>query len=201
MGSWFSQQPDLDSIGFELKLQSKQLEREAVRSDKEQKIEESKAKRNLEKGLIDNARINAENSIRKKNEALNYRRLAGKVEAISSRISAAQRTDQIMQQFSNVMPRMQNVLKTLSPENISKTMSDFEQVFEDLDVIGAHMNVALNSATAVSTPISEVDSLLTRIADEHNIQVQEEMGELPIGMRRKDAASEQDLKSRYENLK
>jgi charged multivesicular body protein 1 len=195
-------QHELDNMLFDMRLQSKQLEREAARSEKDMRTEEAKAKRNLERGLVDNARINAENSIRKKNEALNYRRLAGKMDAVGSRITAAQRTEQMAKQFSMVVPRMQRVLKSMSPENISRTMTDFERVFEDLDVTSAYMNDALNSATAVSTPVTEVDSLLSKIASEHGIQVQEQMGEVPLaGLPAKQAVPEDELKSRFERLR
>jgi charged multivesicular body protein 1 len=202
MGSWLSwnSQVDFESMVMDMRLQAKQLEREAIRSDKDSKTEEAKAKRNLEKGLIDNARINAENAIRKKHEALNYRRLAGKTEAVSSRITTALRTKQMTDQFSNAVVKMQGVMQTLDPQNVSKTMADFEKCFEDLDVTGAYITDSLNSATAVSTPVSEVDTLLGRIAAEHNIQVQEQMGEVPLGglsLR----APEEELKARYDQLK
>jgi len=107
-------------------------------------------------------------------------------------------------QFSKVMPRMQRVLKSMSPENISRTMTEFEQVFEDLDVTSAYMNDALNSATAVSTPVSEVDKLLGEIASAHGIQVQEAMGEVPITgivAAPREVVPEEELKARFERLK
>jgi charged multivesicular body protein 1 len=196
-------QLELDNMIFDMRLQAKQLQREAARSEKDQKAEELKAKRNLERGLVDNARINAENAIRKKNEALNYHRLAGKMDAVGSRIIAAQRTEEMTKQFSKVVPRMQRVLKSMSPENISRTMTEFERVFEDLDVTSAYMNDSLNSATAVSTPVTEVDTLLSKIASEHGIQVQEQIGEVPLtGLHAApQAVPEDELKSRFERLR
>jgi len=65
MGNKNSQE-ELDNMIFDMKLQGKQLEREAARSEKDKKAEEAKARRNLERGLVDNARINAENAIRRR---------------------------------------------------------------------------------------------------------------------------------------
>ena len=43
----------------------------------------------LEKGNVEGARIYAENAIRKKNESLNYLRMAARVDAVASRVQSA----------------------------------------------------------------------------------------------------------------
>ena len=43
----------------------------------------------LQKGSVEGARIYAENAIRKKNESLNYLRMASKVDAVASRTQSA----------------------------------------------------------------------------------------------------------------
>ena len=48
---------------------------------------------------VEGARIYAENAIRKKNEALNYLRLASRVDAVSSRIQSAVAMKQVFYQF------------------------------------------------------------------------------------------------------
>ena len=43
----------------------------------------------MEKGNVEGARIYAENAIRKKNEGLNYLRLASRVDAVANRVQTA----------------------------------------------------------------------------------------------------------------
>ena len=43
----------------------------------------------LEKGNVEGARIYAENAIRKKNESLNYLRMAARIDAVASRVQSA----------------------------------------------------------------------------------------------------------------
>jgi charged multivesicular body protein 1 len=45
----------------------------------------------IEKGNIEGARIYAQNAIREKNQALNYLRLASRIDAVSSRLEVAVR--------------------------------------------------------------------------------------------------------------
>ena len=75
----------LDQI-FNLKFTSKQLQRTARKSEKEEKSEKLKIKKAIEKGNIDGAKIYAQNAIRKKNEALNYMRLGSRLDAVVSRL-------------------------------------------------------------------------------------------------------------------
>lgn len=52
-------------------------------------ISSSSSLQSLEKGNVEGARIYAENAIRKKNESLNYLRMAARVDAVASRVQSA----------------------------------------------------------------------------------------------------------------
>ena len=174
MGGKASSEQLADTI-FEMRLANKQLTKESQRCEKEERQEKEKAKRNLEKGMIDIARIHAENAIRKKGESLNYLRLASKMDAVASRIQSASRTESMTHNFSRVIPQMNRVMKNMKLENISQTMTDFEKCFENLDVASGFINESLNQTTSVSAPKEQVDGLLGEIASEHNIKVSEEL--------------------------
>ena len=45
-------------------------------------------------------------------------------------------------------------------------MDKFERQFEDLDVQSASMDQAMSNTTTLSTPQSDVDSLMHEVADE-----------------------------------
>lgn len=49
----------------------------------------------LQQGNIEGARIYAENAIRKKNEGLNYLRMAARVDAVSNRVQTAMMTKEV----------------------------------------------------------------------------------------------------------
>lgn len=131
---------NLDDTLFNLRFSSKQLEKESQRSERDEKREKAKVKKALEKGMIDNARIYGENAIRKHNEALNYLRLASKLDAVASKIKSATRTQELTREFGNMVPQINNALKGMDIEKISQTMDRFEQVFEDLDVATGTIN-------------------------------------------------------------
>jgi len=51
-------------------------------------------------------------------------------------------------------------------------MNQFEKQFEDLDVNTGVMDEAMSKQAALSTPPDQVNELLMKIADEHNLEVQ-----------------------------
>merc|ERR1711920_336933 len=53
----------------------------------------------------------------------------------------------------------------------------FEQQFEDMDVKTQYMEGSMNATTATSTPSEQVDTLITMVADENNLELGEAFSE------------------------
>ena len=193
----------LDDTIFNMRLASKRFAKESKRAENEEKAERAKAKVYLEKGVIESAQIHAENSIRKKNDSLNYLRLSSKMDAVVSRIQSATRTEEITSQFSRVIPQMNRVLRNMNLENIGETMGQFEKMFEDLDVASGYINESLGTSTAMSTPQTQVNGLLQQIASENNIEVGDQLGIAPTGIAapsQQNAVQHDDLEARLHKL-
>ena len=79
----------LEDTLLQLRMTTKQLEKLAQKAQKEQISEKAKVKKALEQKNVEGAQIYAENSIRKKNEYLNYLRLASRVDAVQSKVKSA----------------------------------------------------------------------------------------------------------------
>ncbi len=54
-------------------------------------------------------------------------------------------------------------------------MDKFESQFSDLDVQTSYMEDAMGSTTVVSTPQDQVDSLMRQMAEEANIELQQDL--------------------------
>mmetsp|Transcript_34225 Transcript_34225/g.59890 ORF Transcript_34225/g.59890 Transcript_34225/m.59890 type:complete len:201 (+) Transcript_34225:2342-2944(+) len=191
----------LEELIFDMRLNAKQLIKLSQKAQQEEKAEQVKARKALEKGLMDNARIHAENAIRKKSESLNYMRLSAKLDAVASRMMTASRTEDMSANFKKATVRLGRLMQNMNPEKISKTMEEFEKTFEDLDVASGYMTDSLNSAVATSTPATQVDSLLAQIADEHNIDIQEQLAVPGHQAEVKSTVGTEDLKSRFDALR
>lgn len=133
-------------------------------------------KKALQQGNTEGAKIYASNAIRKKNEALNLLRLSSRIDAVSSRVETAVTMRQVTGNMTSVVRGMDKAMESMNLERISLVMDKFEGQFADMDVQTSYMEDAMGSTTAVSTPQDQIDSLLTQMAEEANIEIAQDLG-------------------------
>lgn len=164
---------------IQLRMTSKQLEKLANKAQKEQETEKAKVKKAIEAKNIEGAQIYAENSIRKKNEYLNYLRLASRVDAVSSKVKSAVAMQGVARNIGSVTKSLEGAMASLNLEKVSKIMESFEKQFMDLDVKSNVLESTMSSATTLTTPQNEVDSLIKQVADENGLEIMNKMSEAP----------------------
>lgn len=77
--------------------------------------------------------------------------------------------------MEGVVKGMGSALKSMDVERISRTMDNFEQQFEDMDVRAGYMENAMGDSTAMSTPQEQVDGLIQMVADEAGLELGEQL--------------------------
>ncbi|KAM1385448.1 hypothetical protein FF1_031847 [Malus domestica] len=88
---------------MELKFTSKSLQRQSKKCEKEEKAEKLKIKKAMEKGNVDDARIYAENAIRKRTEQMNYLLLASRLDAMVARLDTQAKMFTINKSMGNIV--------------------------------------------------------------------------------------------------
>ncbi|KAH9525119.1 Charged multivesicular body protein 1b [Bulinus truncatus] len=161
----------MDKHLFNLKFAAKDLERQAKRSEKAEKDEKVKLKKAIQKGNLEGAKIHAENSIRQKNQALNYRRMSARIDAVSARVQTALTTRQVTNSMAGVVKSMEAAMKSMNLEKVSQLMDRFEQQFENLDVQSQVMENTMMNSSTLTTPQHQVDSLMQEVADEAGLEL------------------------------
>ncbi|GJJ07291.1 hypothetical protein Clacol_001491 [Clathrus columnatus] len=159
-----------------LKFTAKTLSRQAKKAQKDEGSEKNKLKKALQQGNTEGARIYASNAIRKKSEALNLLRLSSRIDAVASRVETAVTMRQVTGNMTSVVKGMDKAMETMNLERISLVMDKFESQFADLDVQTSYMEDTMGSTTAVSTPQDQIDTLMTQMAEEANIELQQDLG-------------------------
>lgn len=181
LGNEASSQREMEDTLFQLKFCSKQLDRLSKKAEKEQKVQEKKIKDALTKGNVETARIYAENAVRKKNESLNYLRMSGKVDAVSSRVQTAVTMKQVSKNMTGVVKSLDKAINSMELEKISAVMDKFETQFEHLDVHTSVLEQSMGTATTSTTPISQVDDLIKQVAEESGLEVSAQLASVPSG--------------------
>lgn len=165
-----SQEKLLDQI-FQLKFTSKSLVRQSKKCEKDEKAEKLKVKKAIEKGNMDGARIYAENAIRKRNEQLNYLRLASRLDAVVARLSTQSNMQTISKSMSGIVKALDSALALGNMQKISQTMDQFEQTFVNMEVQSEFVENAMAGSTSLSTPEDDVNSLMQQVADDYGLEV------------------------------
>ncbi|KAI8066758.1 Snf7 family [Gongronella butleri] len=163
---------------FQLKFTAKQLTKQSKRCQKDETAEKAKLKKAIQDGNMEGARIYAANAIRKKNEALNLLRLGSRIDAVASRVQTAVTMRKVTTSMASVVKGMDKAMESMNLEKISMVMDKFESQFEDLDVQTDYMEGAMAGTTTMTTPQNEVETLMHQVADEHGLELNQELGQL-----------------------
>jgi len=185
---------------FQLKFTSKQLVRGSKKSEKNEKEQKLKLKKAIEQGNMDGAKIYAQNAIREKNMALNYLRLASRIDAVASRVESAIRMRSVTSSMANIVKGMEKSMKQMDLEKMTQVMDKFEKQFEDLDVQSEYVENAMSQTTTLSTPADQVDLLIQQVADEHGLELAGKLGTVVPGTA-SGVAEQDELTERLARLK
>jgi charged multivesicular body protein 1 len=161
----------LDDQIFNLRFQSKQLEKRYEKYEKESKKKKKKIKEYLQKGNKEMAGEYARQSIQAHQSGMTFLKLSSKLDAVRSRMEAAKQSKQMVPMMSKTVQSMDTALKQMDVEKITATMDKFEQQFGELDVRTGYMDQAMGAATASLTPEEDVDNLMQEVADAHGLEL------------------------------
>ncbi|KAG0379941.1 MAG: Snf7 family [Linnemannia gamsii] len=197
---------NLEKSLFQLKFTTKQLQRQAKKCTKDEGLEKVKLKKAIQQGNMEGARIYAANAIRKKTEGLNLLRLSSRIDAVASRVQTAVTMRNVTMSMASVVKGMDKAMESMNLEKISMVMDKFESQFEDLDVQTQYMENTMGNQSALTTPQDEVDTLMHQVADEHGLELNEELRETPdtlLNKSNKEAESKEqdDLSERLRALR
>jgi charged multivesicular body protein 1 len=160
----------MDQI-FNLKITAKQLNRQAVKCEKEERTERLKVKKAIEKGNTEGAKIYAQNAIRKKSEQINYLRLASRLDAVVSRLDTQAKMQMVTKNMAGIVKNLDKALEANNLEKIASTMQQFEKQFENLDLQTQVVDSVMGAQAGLSTPEEDVNALMQQVADEHGLEV------------------------------
>ncbi|XP_074864684.1 charged multivesicular body protein 1a [Carettochelys insculpta] len=187
----------MDDTLFQLKFTAKQLEKLAKKAEKDSKTEQAKVKKALLQKNVECARVYAENAIRKKNEGLNWLRMASRVDAVASKVQTAVTMKGVTKNMAQVTKALDKALSSMDLQKVSAVMDKFEQQVQNLDVHTSVMEDSMSSATTLTTPQEQVDSLIVQIAEENGLEIMDQLSQLPEGA---SAVGESSVRSQEEQL-
>jgi charged multivesicular body protein 1 len=165
----------LNDTIFSMKMTMKQLERLSKKAEKDGSKARGQVKKALEQRNTESARIYAENGIRKRNESLNFLRMASRLDAVCSRLQMAQSMQEVTKQMGSVVHGLDAAMKNMDLEKLMRIMDKFESQFGELDAHTSILESSMAGATTLSTPEDQVEALMKEVADEAGLELTAQM--------------------------
>ncbi|XP_074487739.1 charged multivesicular body protein 1a [Sebastes fasciatus] len=185
---------------FQLKFSCKQLERQSKKAEKDAEKEQAKVKKALQQKNVECARVYAENAIRKKNESLNWLRMASRLDAVASKVQTAVTMKAVTKNMGQVTKALDKALNSMDLQKVSAVMDKFETQVQNLDVHTSVMDDSMSSAMTLTTPQEQVDDLIHQIAEESGLEVMDQLSQLPAGATSVGAGAESSRSQEREDL-
>uniref|UniRef100_A0ABI7VQ86 Charged multivesicular body protein 1A n=1 Tax=Felis catus TaxID=9685 RepID=A0ABI7VQ86_FELCA len=122
-------------------------------------------------------------------------KLAKKAEKDSKAEQA--KVKKVTKNMAQVTKALDRALSTMDLQKVSAVMDRFEQQVQNLDVHTSVMEDSMSSATTLTTPQEQVDSLIVQIAEENGLEVLDQLSQLPEGA---SAVGESSVRSQEDQL-
>ncbi|ETO05655.1 hypothetical protein RFI_31741 [Reticulomyxa filosa] len=161
----------LEEEKFQLRWNAKQLANQSKKFEKEHDKYKKKAAEAMQKGQFDIARIHAGTAIHQRNMANKTLQLSSRLDAVYSKITSAEQMQKASKLLANVSKTMGETITDEQLTQMTRTMDQFTEKFEQLDIESKVMENALNTTTATTFDERQVDALLKEIATENAMDV------------------------------
>ena len=110
---------DLTDMCIDLRMATKQIEKEASRAENKEAQERKKVAELLAKGKTEIAQIHAETSIREHKSAISLHRLAAQMDSVKGQLENAQRMTNVSATMQKCMPGLQTALGQMEKIGVS----------------------------------------------------------------------------------
>ena len=166
---------------FEFKMMAKQMEKESKKSESQSKALIGKVKKCIEKGDYEQAKLAAADAIRQKNMVKRYRVLSSKVDTVAQRLKTAYQNQKLSEQMQNLTQQLLGAGNMMDIVKMTETMSNFEKLFDDLDINSNMMDQVFDNVNAGTVNENEVNQLIGQIAQQNGMKLSDEFEGVQLG--------------------
>ena len=166
---------------FEFKMMGKSMAKEAKKSENQNKALIKKVKDCIAKGDYEQAKVAASDAIRSKNQVRRYQVLSSKINTVASRLQTAYQNQQLTEKMQSLTQQMIGAGNMMDLVKMTETMSNFEKLFDDLDVNSNMMDQVFDNVNAGTVNENEVNQLIGQIAQQNGLKLSEEFEDVQLG--------------------
>ena len=166
---------------FEFKMMAKSMSKESANAEKQSKSLVEKVKKCIAKGDYEQAKVAASDAIRQKNMVRRYRVLSSKIDTVAQRLKTAYQNQRLTEQMQNLTQQLLGAGNVMDIVKMTETMSNFEKLFDDLDVNSNMMDQVFDNVNAGTVNENEVNQLIGQIAQQNGMKLSDEFEGVQLG--------------------
>ena len=166
---------------FEFKMMSKSMAKESTKAESQSKALVEKVKKCIAKGDYEQAKVAASDAIRQKNMVKRYRVLSSKISTVAERLKSAYQNQRLTEQMQSLTQQLLGAGNMMDIVKMTETMSNFEKLFDDLDVNSNMMDQVFDNVSAGTVNENEVNQLIGQIAQQNGLKLSEEFEDVHLG--------------------
>ncbi|XP_067123524.1 charged multivesicular body protein 2a [Centruroides vittatus] len=189
------------------------LDRERVRMENQEKKIINDIKKMAKQGQMDAVKVMAKDLVRTRRYIKKFILMRANIQAVGLKIQTLRSQNAMAQAMKGVTKAMQSMNKQLNLPQIQKIMQEFEKQSEIMDMKEEMMNDAIDDAMGEDDDEEETDAVVAQVLDELGLQLSDQLTDLPAasatlvnktGEANKATAiadADADLQARLDNLR
>ncbi len=166
---------------FEFKMMAKSMTKESAKAEAQSKKLVDRVKACIAKGDYEQAKVAASDAIREKNNVKRYRVLSSKIDTVAQRLKTAYQNQKLTEQMQGLTQQLIGAGNMMDIVKMTETMSNFEKLFDDLDVNSNMMDQVFDNVNAGTVNENEVNQLIGQIAQQNGLKLSEEFEDVQLG--------------------
>ena len=166
---------------FEFKMMAKSMDKESKKAATQSKALVEKVKKCIAKGDYEQAKVAAGDAIRQKNMVRRYQVLSSKIGIVADRLKTAYQNQKLTGQMQSLTQQLMGAGNMMDIVKMTETMSNFEKLFDDLDVNNNMMDQVFDNVNAGTVNENEVNQLIGQIAQQNGLKLSEEFEDVQLG--------------------
>ena len=166
---------------FEFKMMAKSMTKESAKAEAQSKKLVDRVKACIAKGDYEQAKVAASDAIREKNIVKRYRVLSSKIDTVAQRLKTAYQNQKLTEQMQGLTQQLIGAGNMMDIVKMTETMSNFEKLFDDLDVNSNMMDQVFDNVNAGTVNENEVNQLIGQIAQQNGLKLSEEFEDVQLG--------------------
>ena len=165
---------------FEFKMMAKSMQKESNKAKTQNQNLIKKVKDCIAKGDYEQAKTAASEAIRAKNMTSRYQVLSSKVGTIAQRLQSAYQNQQLTENMQRLTSQLLGAGKAMDLVKMTETMSNFEKLFDNLEVTTGMTDDVLNNISAGTVNEQEVNTLISQVAQQNGMKLSDDFQQIKI---------------------